>query len=198
VVRRNYAQGSLLEAASPATKLRVLEQVLIARAVRPLVSVPYPPTAGAISSNHSATRVAMMSMTTERINTVTSMYPRLIVADAARAIDFYVSALGAVETARHTDDNDKIIHSELKLDSVMFAVKDEDAGDPSPTTLGGSPVILALDVTDADAVGEAMVAAGATVIYPIRDWEYGARAGRLADPFGHLWMISQPLPSSTS
>jgi uncharacterized glyoxalase superfamily protein PhnB len=136
----------------------------------------------------------MMSMTTERINTVTSMYPRLIVADAARAIDFYVSALGAVETARHTDDNDKIIHSELKLDSVMFAVKDEDAGDPSPTTLGGSPVILALDVTD----GEAMVAAGATVIYPIRDWEYGARAGRLADPFGHLWMISQPLPSSTS
>jgi PhnB protein len=137
-------------------------------------------------------------MTTEPINTVTSMYPRLIVADAARAIDFYVSALGAVEIARHTDDNDKIIHSELKLDSVMFAVKDEDAGDPSPTTLGGSPVILALDVTDADAVGEAMVAAGATVIYPIRDWEYGARAGRLADPFGHLWMIYQPLPSSTS
>ncbi|HVD88529.1 MAG TPA: VOC family protein [Jatrophihabitantaceae bacterium] len=137
-------------------------------------------------------------MTRERTNTVTSMYPRLVVAGAARAIDFYVSALGAVETARHTDDNGKVIHSELKLGSMMFAVKDEDAGDPAPTTLGGSPVILALDVTDADAVGEAMVAAGATVIYPIRDWEYGARAGRLADPFGHLWMVSQPLPAATS
>jgi uncharacterized glyoxalase superfamily protein PhnB len=121
--------------------------------------------------NRSAIEVPMMSLTTERTKTVTSMYPRLVVADAARAIDFYVSALGAVETARHTDDNGKVIHSGLKLGSMMFAVKDEDAGDPAPTTLGGSPVILALDVTDADAVGKAMVAAGATVIYPIRDWE---------------------------
>jgi uncharacterized glyoxalase superfamily protein PhnB len=137
-------------------------------------------------------------MTTERTSTVTSMYPRLVVADAARAIDFYVSALGAVETARHTDDNGKVIHSELKLGSLMFAVKDEDDGDPGPATLGGSPVILALDVTDADAIGDAMIAAGATVIYPIRDWDYGARAGRFADPFGHLWMISQPLPASPS
>jgi len=53
-------------------------------------------------------------------------------------------------------------------------------------------------VTDADAVGEAMIAAGAAVIYPIRDQDYGARAGRFADPFGHLWMISQSLPGSTS
>jgi PhnB protein len=137
-------------------------------------------------------------MTTEPTNIVTSMYPRLVVADATRAIEFYVSALGAVETARHTDDNGKIIHSELKLGTLMFAVKDEDGGDPGPTRLGGSPVILALDVTNADAVGEAMIAAGATVIYPIQDWDYGARAGRLADPFGHLWMISEPLPGPTS
>ena len=54
-------------------------------------------------------------------------------------------------------------------------------------------MILALDVDDADAVGKAMIAAGATVVYPIQDREYGARGGRLADPFGHLWMISQPL-----
>ena len=137
-------------------------------------------------------------MTTEPTTAVNSLYARLVVADAARAIDFYMSALGAVETERHTDDNGKVVHSELRLGSVMFAVKDEDSGDPAPTTLGGSPVILALDVTDADAVAEAMVAAGATVIYPISDWEYGARGGRLADPFGHLWMISQPLPGSTS
>ena len=125
------------------------------------------------------------------------MYPRLVVADGARAIEFYVSALGAVETARHTDDNGKVIHSELKLGNFMFAVKDEDQGDPGAATLGGSPVILALDVTDADAVGEAMIAAGAAVIYPIRDQDYGARAGRFADPFGHLWMISQPPSGST-
>lgn len=126
--------------------------------------------------------------------TINQMYPRLVVSDAAKAIDFYVAAFGAKPGERHTDDSGKIVHADLTLgDAYTIAVKDEDGGDPAPTSLGGSPVILALDVDDADAVGEAMLAAGATVIYPIQDWEYGARGGRLADPFGHLWMISQSL-----
>jgi uncharacterized glyoxalase superfamily protein PhnB len=128
------------------------------------------------------------------MSNINSMHPRLVVSDAAKAIDFYVAALGARAGERHADDTGKIVHAELTLgDGLTIAVKDEDGADPSPTSLGGTPVILALDVDDADAVGEAMAAAGATVVYPIQDQEYGARAGRLADPFGHLWMISQPL-----
>ena len=52
-------------------------------------------------------------------------------------------------------------------------------------------MILALDVDNADAVADAMLAAGAGGVPPIHDAEYGERGGRLADPFGHLWMISQ-------
>jgi PhnB protein len=48
-------------------------------------------------------------------------------------------------------------------------------------------------VDDADAVGAAFVRGGARVVYPIRDQGYGSRGGRLEDPFGHLWMISQQL-----
>ncbi len=126
--------------------------------------------------------------------TINSMYPRLVVSDAAKAIEFYIGAFGAKQGERHVDDNGKIVHAELTLgDAITVAVKDEGDGDPAPTSLGGSAVILALDVDDADAIGDAMVASGATVVYPIQDWEYGSRGGRLADPFGHLWMISQPL-----
>ena len=125
--------------------------------------------------------------------TIRSMYPRLVVSDAAKAIDFYVAAFGAEETERYTDDGGKIVHAAVKIGDIAIAVKDEGDGDPAPTSLGGSPVILALTVDDADAVGAAMERAGATVIYPIRDQEYGSRGGRLADPFGHLWMIDQPL-----
>jgi PhnB protein len=57
-------------------------------------------------------------------------------------------------------------------------------------------VIIALDVADADALGESMLAAGGSVIYPIQDWDYG-RGGRLADPYGHLWMISQEIEAVT-
>lgn len=123
---------------------------------------------------------------------ISTMYPRLVVTDAARAIDFYVAAFGAKETERHSSPDGRIVHAAVKIGDITIAVKDEGDGDPSPTTLGGSPVILALDVPDPDAVGAAMERAGATVVYPIQDWEYG-RGGRLADPFGHLWMISKPL-----
>jgi uncharacterized glyoxalase superfamily protein PhnB len=126
--------------------------------------------------------------------TFNTMYPRLVVSDGAKAIDFYVAAFGAKPGARHTDDNGRIVHADLSFgNGFTIAVKDADEFDPAPPSLGGSPVILALDVDDADAVGDAMLAAGATVVFPIQDWEYGMRGGRLADPFGHLWMISQPL-----
>lgn len=122
---------------------------------------------------------------------ISGLYPRLVVSDGARAIDFYKAAFGAEETARYTDPDGKIVHAEVLVGGIKVAVKDEGDGDPAPTTLGGTPVIMALDVSDADAVGEAMLRAGATVIHPIADQPYGQRGGRLADPFGHQWMVAQ-------
>jgi PhnB protein len=129
--------------------------------------------------------------------TVNKMYPRLVVSDGARALDFYVSALGAAETARYTSPEGKIVHAELQIGPATIAVKDADEFDPAPPTLGGSPVIIALYVDDADAVADSMLAAGAAVVFPIHDAEYGERGGRLADPFGHLWMISQQIEDLT-
>ncbi len=50
-----------------------------------------------------------------------------------------------------------------------------------------------LTVEDSSAVGAAMVADGGTVIIPIEDRPYGNREGRVRDPFGHLWVVSQDL-----
>ena len=36
-----------------------------------------------------------------------------------------------------------------------------------------------------------MRSAGAEVIYPLEDQFYGERGGRLRDPFGQQWMMSQ-------
>jgi uncharacterized glyoxalase superfamily protein PhnB len=128
---------------------------------------------------------------------VTRLYPRLVVSDATRAIDFYRGALGAEEIERYTGPGGRIVHALLRLGGAVLAVKDADEGDSAPPSLGGTPVIMALDVTDADAVAEAMVRAGATVVYPVADQHYGQRGGRLADPFGHLWMISQTIEDLT-
>ncbi|MFJ7345398.1 VOC family protein [Streptomyces sp. NPDC101110] len=58
-------------------------------------------------------------------------------------------------------------------------------------------MIIALEVSDADAVAESMLRGGATVVHPVTDRHYGQRGGRLADPFGHLWMISQTVEELT-
>ncbi len=74
---------------------------------------------------------------------------------------------------------------------VRFAVKDADGYDPAPTS-GGVPVIIALYVPTTPTVSRAgWSTAGRRVVFPVADQPYGERGGRLADPFGHLWMIAQ-------
>ncbi|MDG9709355.1 VOC family protein [Streptomyces sp. DH10] len=128
---------------------------------------------------------------------LTRLYARLVVSDGPRAIDFYRTAFGAEEIERYTGPDGKIVHAMLRLGDAVIAVKDADESDPAPDSLGGSPVIMALDVSDADAVAEAMLRGGARVVYPVADQHYGQRGGRLADPFGHLWMISQTIEELT-
>jgi uncharacterized glyoxalase superfamily protein PhnB len=133
--------------------------------------------------------------TPARLPPTPSLRPHLIVAGAARAIDFYVRALGARELSRAVDHKrgEIIVHAELAIGDASFSLSEEarDWHNHAPTSLGGSPVVLTLSVDDARAVGGRLVEAGGTVIYPIEDQFYGKREGRIRDPFGHLWIISQ-------
>lgn len=128
------------------------------------------------------------------MTTVDRLCPRLVVDGADEAIAFYTAALGAREIKRFTDDGaGKIVHAELHLGDHVIMVKDADEFDPAPGKLGGSPVIMSLETADVDAVGQRMTEAGAVVVFPIADQEYGKRGGRLRDPYGHLWILTQPL-----
>jgi hypothetical protein len=62
----------------------------------------------------------------------------------------------------------------------------------SPGRLSGMVTcVMALYWEDVDAAWQRAVAAGAEVIYPLEDQFYGERGGRLRDPFGQQWMMSQ-------
>jgi PhnB protein len=128
---------------------------------------------------------------------MSNLRPHLIVKGAAKAIDWYVKALGAKETARFVDQKlapgGVVVHADLELRGATFTLAEENPEwhNVSPKTLGGSGTVLTLTVDDADAVGAKMVELGGEVVFPIEDQFYGARAGRIRDPFGHLWIISQ-------
>jgi uncharacterized glyoxalase superfamily protein PhnB len=122
---------------------------------------------------------------------ITSVVPRLVLDGADRAIAFYQEALGAELVERFTGPGDRVVHAELRVGDQRMAVKDADEVDASATALGGSPVLFMLDVPNADAVAAALVEAGATVVFPLDDADYGYRQARLRDPFGLSWMVSQ-------
>jgi PhnB protein len=131
----------------------------------------------------------------EHLHTVT---PRLVVSDGARAIDFYRQAFGGEEIGeRFNGPRGEVIHAELRIgDSVIMITEEGDNGGPaaSPDGTGGSvTAIMATYWSDVDAVWAQALAAGAEVIYPLADQFYGERGGRLRDPFGQQWMLSQRL-----
>lgn len=121
---------------------------------------------------------------------ITELYPRLVVDGADAAIAFYRAALGAELLERYTDPDGRVVHAMLAAGPARWAVKDADGDDTGPRD-GAAGVILALYVADADAVAARMVEGGATEVFPVDDHPYGERGGRLADPWGHLWMVAQ-------
>jgi uncharacterized glyoxalase superfamily protein PhnB len=123
---------------------------------------------------------------------ILEMYPRLVVDGADKALDFYTRAFGGRVSERFADPDGHVMHAMVQVGPTKFAVKDADSVDAAPGG-GGLPVIIALYVTDPDAVAARMVDGGAEVLFPVADHDYGDRSGRLRDPFGHLWMVAKRL-----
>jgi PhnB protein len=123
-----------------------------------------------------------------------SLTPMLTVENAAKAIDFYRAAFGAVEEDRVTAPSGHVV-AELSIDGLRFFVVDANpqAFNLSPSSLGGTTVRINLIVDDPDAAAATAIAAGATEIFPVSDQPYGLRQGRVADPDGHHWLLGKPL-----
>lgn len=123
--------------------------------------------------------------------------PHLVIQGASEAIEFYKRAFGAEELRRMEfpgkDGQVKIAHAELQIGDSRLLLVDEfpEHGATAPTR--SSPVTIHLFLTDADAVFQRAVEAGATVTGPLNDMFWGDRYGTLVDPFGHHWAIATHL-----
>jgi PhnB protein len=121
-----------------------------------------------------------------------SVNPYLIVKGAARALEYYAKAFGAVERMRLPMPGDRIGHCEFTIGDSLVMMADEapDMGAMAPQPGVRPPALLMIYVEDADAVFARAIAAGAKEYRPMATQFYGDRSGTLTDPFGHLWTIS--------
>ncbi|HEX2682136.1 MAG TPA: VOC family protein [Candidatus Dormibacteraeota bacterium] len=122
-----------------------------------------------------------------------SITPHIVVQGADRAASFYLDAFGAEEIDRIPTPDGRLMSVQLRVGDAVLHIADEfpEMGVLAPPSIGGTAVVLALEVSDADAVFAQAIAAGASVRQPLADMFWGDRHGQLDDPFGHRWNISQ-------
>jgi PhnB protein len=121
-----------------------------------------------------------------------SVTPYITVRGAAKALEFYKKAFGAVETMRFDGPGGTIGHAEIRIGDSPLMLSDEwpEMGARSPESLGGSTGGFCIYVADCDALFNQAIAAGATVMKPLENQFYGDRSGTVIDPFGHKWTFA--------
>src|ERR687896_1849450 len=101
------------------------------------------------------------------------VYPTCTYRDARAAIEWLARAFGFEPLEVHPLDGDEVAHAEVALDGAVIVLGSEGAGDPRVHNPAGSgATYVATD--EIDARFEQAVAAGAEVIRPLRDTDYGS------------------------
>jgi PhnB protein len=102
-------------------------------------------------------------------------------------------AFGAEEVSRIPVPDGRLMLVQLRIGLLHIADEFTEMGVLAPPSIGGTPVVLALEVADAEVVFAQAVAAGAEIRQPLAEMFWGDRHGQLEDPFGHRWNIAQHL-----
>jgi PhnB protein len=121
--------------------------------------------------------------------------PQLLIKSGVTDISFYSKAFDAVELRRWSNPDGTLHVAELSIQGAIFHLHEENSKKAfcSPETLNATTTLIGLFVSDVKEVFEKALAAGASAVSPVRDYEHEYRQGELKDPFGHLWLIERKI-----
>ncbi|MFQ5555296.1 MAG: VOC family protein [Acidimicrobiia bacterium] len=122
---------------------------------------------------------------------VASVIPAFHYEDAPAAIEFFVEAFGFEVNAVWEGSDGRVAHAQLTHGSGMMMLGSARDGDPFSDTGKASVYVI---VDDADTHYERSVAAGARILLPLQDEDYGGRGYTATDPEGNLWTFGTYRP----
>ena len=124
-----------------------------------------------------------------------TIIPALRYKDAPAAIEWLCNVFGCTKHAVYANEDGTIAHAELALGGGMImlgSAKDDTQGKrfKSPGEVGGNETRSAyVVVADVEAVYARAQAAGAVIVRPIQNTDYGSREFAISDPEGHSWSV---------
>lgn len=125
-------------------------------------------------------------MTDTRVSETTIVWPTFRYRDARAAIRFLTEAFGFEEVAVYPGETDGIVaHAELRWPGgggIML-------GSGGDERVGALPSMSSVYIVtqDPDALHDRALRAGAEIVRPLRDEEYGSRGFSARDPEGVIW-----------
>ena len=127
-----------------------------------------------------------------------TIFPILRYNDARAAIRWLSSAFGFVEIFSVPESGPYVRHAQLRLgrNLIMVGSVRPDEKIASPRALGAPTQMLAVYVEDPDAHFARAQLAGAEILYPPRDTDFGSHEYHVADLEGHLWTFGTYCPSA--
>ena len=121
-------------------------------------------------------------------------YPIVGFEDADAAIEWLKPAFGAEEIAVHKGDDGRVEHMELSFEGGIVMGGSKGVGELAGKADQGHPVWIYLVISDPDAHHQRAVDAGAEVVIPLRDEDYGSRGYSALDPEGNVWSFGTYRP----
>lgn len=115
----------------------------------------------------------------------TSVAPWVVTDDTGALLDFVAVAFDGEELARVQTADGLIGHGEIRVGDTVVLAFDRRPEWPS------MPSLLRVWVPDAEVAFARAVEQGATVVTELGDNAFGQRGGRVKDPLGNIWWITE-------
>lgn len=130
--------------------------------------------------------------------TPSNIYPTLSYDDAPAAIEWLCRAFGFTRRLVVPGPDGTVLHSELSLGPgvIMVSTASAEKRRVGPRSLAGVSQALCVRVDDPDAHHARAVAAGAEILRPLQDEEYGSRGYMARDCEGHEWYFGTYRPGA--
>ena len=121
--------------------------------------------------------------------------PQLFIPEGTRDVSFYYKAFGAMLLNEWRNDDGTLHVAELAIGRTLFHLHEERPakGQFEPGRIKGITTLIGLFVEDVDPVVKSALDAGATILNPAQDYDYGYRQAEILDPFGHQWLIEMKI-----
>lgn len=119
--------------------------------------------------------------------------PVLHYRDPEKALRFLTDAFGVEEKAVHRDPDGNVVYVEAALGDCWFGFGP--TADGSPFDLG--PTALYVALADVDPMHDRAAGAGAEIVMPPTDQDYGSRDFVARDPEGNVWCFGTYRPGAS-